>query len=67
MIRLFFFLLGIFLTSLGLFFLILYLTLLNMGYSFFEFVKFITVRFECYFILIGSLLIFFSLERKLKK
>lgn len=67
MIRLFFFLLGIFLTSLGLFFLILYLNLLNMGYSFFEFVKFITVRFECYFILIGSLLIFFSLERKLKK
>lgn len=60
-------LLGIFMTSLGLFFLILYLNLFNMGYTFLDFVKFIIVRWEVFLILLGSLIIYFSLERILKR
>lgn len=59
--------LGIFLTSLGLFFLILYLNLFSMGYTFFEFGKFITGRFECYLIIIGIVLIVITLERIIKR
>ncbi len=56
--RLFLLFLGMFLTSLGLFFIILYLTLLNNGYSFFEFVKFIICRCECLLLPIGVLIIY---------
>ena len=56
------FLLGIGFCSSGLLFLILYLNLLAMGYSFLEYVQFISSRFECYFIFIGSFCIAISLE-----
>ena len=59
--------LGIFMTSFGLFFLVLYLNLFNMGYTFLDFVKFIIVRWEVFLILLGSLIIYFSLERILKR
>ena len=60
------FLLGILFTSIGLFFLILYLNLFAMGYSFFEFVNFIIRRFECWLFLLGLIMLVFSLGRSLK-
>lgn len=61
MYKLFIFLIGIFFTSIGLFFLILYLNLFTLGYSFFDFVKFIIMRPECWLFTIGLLLLYFSL------
>lgn len=57
---------GIFLCSLSSFFAIIYLNLLTMGYSFFEYVKFINMRIECLIFYIGLFLIIVSLERKIK-
>ena len=54
---------GILLTGLGLFFISMYLNLLIMGYSFFEFVKFISRTIECYFFIIGIIIIVISIER----
>lgn len=62
--RLVLFFLGIFLSSLGLAFFIMYLNLFNLGYSFIDFVKFIIVRVECYFFPVGIFLIRKSIERK---
>lgn len=59
--------LGVLLNSIGLFFLVLYLNLFNMGYTFIDFVKFIIVRWECYLLPIGALIIYFNLERIQKK
>ncbi len=58
--------LGIIFTSIGIFFTIIYLNLLTMGYSFDEFVKFISRKLEFWFILIGIILIALSLERWIK-
>ena len=55
------FLSGVLLTSIGLFFLILYLNLFTLGYSFFDFVKFIIMRPECWLFTIGLVLLYFSL------
>lgn len=60
-------LIGIILSSIGLFFFILYLNLLVMGYSFFIFVNFIIRRVECYFLIIGIILIYVSVERIKKR
>ncbi len=56
--------LGIFLSSLGLFFTILYMTLLNNGYSFFEFVKFIICRYECLLLPIGLIFLFILFRKE---
>ena len=58
--------LGIMFTSLGIFFTIIYLNLLTIGYSFGEFVKFISRKLEFWYILIGIALILLSLERWIK-
>lgn len=60
-------LIGIILSSIGLFFFILYLNLLVMGYSFFLFGNFIIRRVECYFLIIGIILIYVSVERIKKR
>lgn len=60
-------LIGIILSSIGLFFFILYLNLLVMGYSFFIFGNFIIRRVECYFLIIGIILIYVSVERIKKR
>ena len=57
------FIIGILLTSIGLMFLILYINLLTMGYSFSEFVNFIIRRKECWLIVVGIGLILLSFER----
>lgn len=59
-------LLGVFLASIGLMFILLYTNLLIMGYSFWDFVQFISKRFECLLFLIGIVLLLLSLERSIK-
>lgn len=55
--------LGIIISSIGLMFIILYTNLLTIGYSFLNFVKFISTRFECWLLLIGMIIILLSIER----
>lgn len=57
---------GIVLCSIAVFFSIIYLNLLTIGYSFLEYVKFINTRLECLIFYIGVILIIISLERKIK-
>ena len=57
---------GVILTSIGLLFIIIYLNLLTMGYSFLEFVKFISRRGEVWLLVVGIICIVFSLERRIK-
>lgn len=49
--------LGVLLISIGIFFTILYLNLFTMGYSFLEFVQFISKEPIIWFILVGALCI----------
>lgn len=67
MIRVILFVLGIFLCSISLAFMILYLNLFAIGYSFLEYVKFISRCFECYCFLLGILCIYISIKRWDKK
>ncbi len=61
--RTFLFIFGIFLISFSLAYIILYLNLLVMGYSFLEYVKFISRKFECNSFLLGILCIYLSIKR----
>lgn len=67
MTRIFFFLVGFILLVIGLFFLILYLNLLTIGYNFSFYVNFITRRIECYYTIIGSIIILLTLSIKGEK
>ena len=62
MLRVLYFGLGIFFSSIGLMFCILYLNLLTLGYSFLNLVYFIIRRGECLLLLLGILFIIGSLE-----
>ena len=53
MSRIFFFLFGFGLMTVGFIYLILYLNMLNVGYNFYDYVHFIIKRIECYFTIIG--------------
>ena len=59
--RIFFFLLGFGLSVIGFTYIIGYLNLLTMGYSFLEYLGFILKRSECIIAIIGFLLITFSI------
>lgn len=67
MIRIFFFLVGFALLVIGLVFIILYLNLLTIGYNFSFYVNFITRRIECYYTIIGFLIILLTLIIKGEK
>lgn len=54
--RIFFFLLGFGLMVVGFTYIITYLNLLSFGYSFMEYLIFISKRLECYFALIGFII-----------
>jgi|GEM_PF-351476 len=56
------FIIGVIFTSIALTFMVLYLNLLTMGYSFLELVNFIIRRKECWLFVIGIILILFSFE-----
>ena len=64
MVRVFFFLLGFGLMVIGCSFIILYLNLTTMGYNFLEYVYFIIRRVECYFSIIGFIIIILSIALK---
>lgn len=61
MVRIFFFLLGYSLMVLGFSFIILYLNYLTIGYNLIEYVNFIISRVECYYVLIGFIIIILSI------
>lgn len=61
------FLSGVIFSIIGLFFIILYLNLLVIGYSFFEFVYFIIRSIYCDLFFIGIILIILSLKKRRKK
>ena len=62
--RIFFFLLGFGLMVVGFTYIILYLNLLSIGYNFYEYVNFIIRRFECYFSIIGLIMMILSMTIK---
>ena len=61
MTRIFFFLVGFGLTIIGSIYIICYLNLLTIGYNFGEYVNFISRRFECYYSIIGLIIMMLSL------
>lgn len=64
MVRVFFFLMGFGLTVIGCSFIILYLNLTTMGYNFIDYVNFISRRIECYYSIIGIIMMLLSMTTK---
>lgn len=64
MVRVFFFLLGFGLSVIGYSFIILYLNLTTMGYNFVNYVNFISRRIECYYSVVGVIIMILSLTIK---
>ena len=64
MTRIFFFLFGFGLMTLGFVYLILYLNLINTGSNFSDYVNFIIRRVECYYVIIGFIILNLSLYLK---
>ena len=56
------FLIGFGLMIIGFMYIIVYLNLLTVGYNFLDYVNFIIRRFECYYSIIGFLIIFMSIS-----
>lgn len=67
MVRVFFFLMGFGFTVIGCCFIILYLNLTTMGYNFINYVNFISRRIECYFSIIGLIIMVLSIWIKGEK
>ena len=61
MVRVFFFLIGFGLAVIGCSFIILYLNLTTMGYNFINYVNFISRRIECYYSIIGIIIMILSI------
>jgi hypothetical protein len=57
------FILGVFLSAYSLMFFVIYLNLFKMGFTFFEYIKFIFTRLECLMIFLGIILIYLSLRK----
>lgn len=64
MSRIFFFLFGFGLMTIGFVYLILYLNMLSAGYNFSYYVNFISRRFECYFPILGFIILNLSIYIK---
>ena len=64
MIRFFLFLIGFGFSIIGFMYIILYLNYLTIGYSFIDYLIFISKRVECYFSIIGIILITISIFKK---
>ena len=62
--RIFLFLVGFGLTTIGLVYIISYLNLITIGYNFIEYVNFIIRRIECIYAILGITLIILSLYTK---
>jgi len=57
MIRIFFFLIGFGLSIIGFMYIIMYLNYLEIGYTYLEYLKLISTRFECLLSILGVLII----------
>ena len=64
MSRIFFFLFGFGLMTIGFVYMILYLNILSIGYNFSYYVNFISRRIECYFSVIGVIILNLSIYIK---
>ena len=64
MSRIFFFLFGFGLMTIGFVYIILYLNILSIGYNFSYYVNFISRRIECYFSIIGFIILNVSIYIK---
>jgi len=64
MTRIFFFLFGFGLMTLGFVYIILYLNLISTGYNILEYVNFIIRRIECYYVVIGFIILNLSMYIK---
>ncbi len=64
MLKFFLFLFGFGLTVVGCVYIIIYLNLTTIGYNFFEYVKFIISRLECWNLLFGVLIMYFNLPKE---
>ena len=62
--RVLLFFIGFGLSVIGFTFIITYLNLTTIGYSFFDYIKIIVRRFECVLAVVGIILINFSLYKK---
>ena len=63
-LKIFLFLMGILIKSLSLMFIIMYLNLINMGFTLLDYLYFIITRFECLMIIIGIILIIISMYKR---
>ena len=61
MVCIFFIILGFMLTLSGTTYIIAYLNLLNIGYNLSEYVNFITRRIECWNLVLGLIILIFSI------
>lgn len=59
--RIFFFLVGFGMTTIGFVFIIIYLNLFSLGYNFYDYVKFIFSRVECLNAFFGIIIMFCSI------
>lgn len=66
LIKILMFLIGFILSSLSLTFIILYLNIINLGYTFISFVNFIIRRWEFYLLFVGIILMILSLRKDKK-
>ena len=64
MSRIFFFLFGFGLMTIGFVYIILYLNILSIGYNFLYYVNFISRRIECYFSILGFIILNLSIYIK---
>jgi len=64
MTRIFFFLIGFGLMIIGFTYLILYLNLITIGYNFNFYVNFIIKRIECYYSVIGLVIMILSIMKR---
>ena len=64
MSRIFFFLFGFGIMTIGFVYIILYLNILSIGYNFSHYVNFISRRIECYFSIIGFIILNLSIYIK---
>jgi len=66
LIRILSFIIGFVLSSLSLTFIILYLNIINLGYSFFDFINFIIRKWELYLLFVGIILMILAFRKDKK-
>ena len=66
MLRVIVFILGIYLISVSISFIIIYLNLLSLGYSLMDYINFITRRYEVLSLFLGITLVVISLNKCIK-